>query len=469
MGQLSNGPPRSFCMRSYAHLVAETKQRKRRRRDAITAPLDERGVASLSEDWTQPGRIVLASANDTRFTYWLLPDRPSALFCLASLPAIERQWFYMIEADRPIYAYLDFDCGATAAYTADSWAAAVRLCAVLFTGFVAATYARFVSDAGWRFYDASTDSKWSAHAHSRIVFANVADLKDAATRFHAWLRCRRAARDPLVMPLFFARRNDAACIFDHAVYTERPFRLPLNRKKLSATNFLRPAYGTPPLASQQEEIGVGFLHPDDPATPTLPRLADLLAARRRITAILRPVGDISAQIDAAVRAVWTGELDAPPIVQEPVQVMPAMRRALISAAGGIIEIAAFHMHRGEPLSNWDGRAAVLQTAQAMLPDMIGSLAGTLFPLDVCVVTSDFTLAFAFVALILYANAWLADGAADIDAWMAADGHAMPEGFAAAAAFDALRRDAPAVLPIPENAVTVDCMCLAARSPFDRGP
>lgn len=451
-------------MTPFSHLVAERKHRRRRKDDV--APIPDSQIAELSSEWTVPGRVVLATAAYTGYTYYLPPSHDAALFVVAASPAIDRQWFYMIEAARPVYAFLDFDCGAVAAYTADSWAAAVRLCAVLFAGFAAATFMARCDTEPWRFYDASTPSKWSAHAHSRIVFASIADLHDVAARFFTWLRRRHAARDPLVAPLFFASsRAPAACIVDHSVYTERPFRLPLNRKSLGAQNYLQPAYGTAPLPTPQDEIAAGFLHPP-PDTPTLPPYASVVAARRTITAALRPVGDLSAQIDEAIRGVWTGDTATLPLEQDTLDIAPATRRALVSTVGAFIEVSALQVYRGAPLTAWDGRAQLVSAAATMVPDLVGALAGTITNLDVCVVTADFLLAYAFVVLILRPHAWLAAASTDLDAWLAADEHTLPPAFDAPAAFDALRRDAPVVLPVPENAITLDCMILTDHSPFD---
>lgn len=452
-------------MTPYRLLVAERKQRRRRGDDL---PVPDSAIASLSSEWHVPGRIVLAAATQAHFTYYLPPSRDAALFLVASSPIVDRQWFYVIEANKPVYAYLDFDCDTPGAYTAATWAAAVQRCAVLFAGFVAATFLCPSNTDGWRFYDASTERKWSAHAHSRIVFASIADMREVAQRFCAWLRRRHAESDPLVAPLFFvSRRSPAACIVDGSVYTERPFRLPLNRKAINVANYLQPAYGTQPYESMLDEINAGFLHPS-PDTPTLPPFSAIVAARRDITAALRPVGDSSAQVDAAIRAVWRGPADVPPIVQDPAEITPATRRALMSVAGGFIEAAALQLYRDAPLSEWDGRTQVLLAASSMVPDLVGVLAdiGGIVNLNVCVKTTDFRLAHAFVALILRTHAWIAAGTDNVDAWLAAGECVLPDGLDVAAAFDALRRDAPSVLPVPENAVTLDCMKLATHSPFD---
>jgi len=158
----------------------------------------------------------------------------------------------------------------------------------------------------------------------------------------------------------------------------------------------------------------------------------------------------------------------PPIVQDPAEITPATRRALMSVAGGFIEAAALQLYRDAPLSEWEGRTQVLLAASSMVPDLVGVLAdiGGIVNLNVCVKTTDFRLAHAFVALILRTHAWIAAGTDNVDAWLAAGECVLPDGLDVAAAFDALRRDAPSVLPVPENAVTLDCMKLATHSPFD---
>jgi hypothetical protein len=428
----------------FTHLVPANarRQRRRARGTAENPPVSDACVAALSAAWHVVGREVLAIAMPGgHFNYLLPPSAADAAFLVAAAGATDRHLFYVIEAARPVYAYLDFDCAEVARYTPDTWAAAVRQCAALFGFFVDALFLGGAPAHEWRFYDASTSTKWSAHAHSRTLFASVSELAGVVARFMTWLRLRRAARDPAVKPLFFRRRSGRACIMDGAVYTERPFRLPLNRKQHDAHNWLRPAYGTAPLATHNDEVAVGFIHPPHGADATpLPTIDALLTMRRRLVAALRAPGDASTLIDAALRAVWPGGVPDARVEQEGGGELSAIER---SAAAGIIELAA--LYYAAPLAEWPLRTQLAATARVFGGDLVASFAMQFGvaggePLG----ATDVYQACGFVALVLRAGP-----PADV-----------------AAAWAAWRRDAHLVLPIPENTVTLDCLRLTDRSPFD---
>ena len=424
----------------FTHLVPHNvrRQRRRARQAADAPPVSDDCVASLSSAWHVVGREVLAIATAKgQFNYMLPPSAADAAFLVAAAGATDRHMFYVIEAARPVYAYLDFDCCEVACYTADTWAAAVLRCTALFGHFVDALFLGGApSPHEWRFYDASTAVKWSAHAHSRTLFASVAELAGVVARFMTWLRLRRAARDPAVKPLFFRRRTGRACIMDGAVYTERPFRLPLNRKKHDADNWLRPAYGTAPLASQLDEVAVGFIHPPHGADVVpLPTVDTLLTMRRRLASVLRAPGDTSALIDAALRAVWPGGVPDEPIVQEDTAPLGPAER---SAAAGMIELAA--LYYAQPLAEWPLRTKLAGAARVFGSDLVASFAMQ-FGIDAApAAATDVYHACGFVALVLRAGS-----SADMAAW---------------------RRDAHLVLPIPDNTIPLDCLRLTDRSPFD---
>jgi hypothetical protein len=466
----------------YTHLVPPSTRTKRRRKpdpattEELDAPKSDSCVATLSAAWHVPGREVIASvAPSGHFFYMLPPSVDDALFLVAAAGIYDRHLFYMIERDRPVYAFLDFDCQQPDAFTPDSWAAAVRRGIVLFSCFVDALFTRHIAEPGWRMYDASTDTKWSAHAHSRILFASVRELRDVISRFCVWLHAHKA----LAAPFFFRKPPSArtgvsgiGCIIDSSVYTERPFRLPLNRKKVGIDNWLRPAYGTAPLAAAIDEIRVGFIHPPaGAAVEPLPTIEAVLDVRRTLLATLRtPAADASAQIDAALHGVWR----PPPLATEHTTQTDAaaMSGAERSLASGLIEMAALHHFRGRPLSEWPQRTQVVEVAREWAGSMLRVAAAQVqldgVALEPAADEAELCRAFGFVALVLRAPAWTDAPDVDINAWL--DGHCgacVPAAIDQAAAWTAWRREAHQTLLLPENAIMLDCLRLTDASPFDR--
>jgi len=435
-------------------------------------PRSDDCVASLSDAWRVPGREIIAAATPHgSFRYALPPSPDAALFLVAASGSADRQLFYVIEHDRPVYAFLDFDCAQTAAYTPASWAAAVRRCAVLFTCFVETLFTLHTTDHEWRFYDASTGTKWSAHAHSRLLFANIGELKDVVGRFSTWLRAGNGTRNAAITPLFFHAPPDIACIMDAKVYTERPFRLPLNRKLPKADNWLRPAYGTAPLASAIDEIRVGFLHPPAgaPVTP-LPTMTAVLDMRRALMAVLRVAAvNVPAQVDAALRMVWPLTPAGPCTEQTDGGAVDATERSVI---GWLIEASALHFYRQTPLHEWAQRMELVEVAREMARDVLGlaadrlSLDGVTLALDRA--DAEIHRTFAFAMLVLRTQAWHDDAAVDVNAWLNGQVAAsVSASFDQTAAWTAWRREAHQTLLMPENAVTLDCLRLTDVSPFDR--
>lgn len=216
-----------------------------------------------------PHRVMLVRQTALGFRYWLFPNAASAAWQVAQSARADRQWFFQIEAARPVYAYLDIDRRAAGSYSREQFHRACRHAVRLFARFVEAYYARQLwshqhqgddnVDEHWFLYDASTEHKWSMHAHSqRVQWDSVDELHTVVDAFLRWLRREHAVapRGAAVHELF-ARDQ---CMIDGSVYTKRPFRLPYNRKSPHDDNVLYPLHAVRD-DEQQRDILRGFVHP----------------------------------------------------------------------------------------------------------------------------------------------------------------------------------------------------------------
>lgn len=235
-------------------------------------------TAACHEFYGAPGTVMLASTTPRPMTYWLMPNERRALWTAAHSPRSALQFFYMIEAGRPVTLYCDFDAPGHVYSTAAEFRDAVLLCCSYLARFLDALYGcrlhRRHYDGRWRLFEANVAAgparaaKWSMHVHTRLVFEDVHVLNGVMQRFVALLRSGLRTVDPRLRRLFYSRRGVAdECVMDDRVYNARPFRLPLNRKSGALNNFLRPLE---PDARPEDTVRWGFVHPPEPlAVPPL--------------------------------------------------------------------------------------------------------------------------------------------------------------------------------------------------------
>lgn len=263
---------------SYRHLRREAVGKKRA---ALPHEEDTRQIAECSDLFATAERVVLAVSVPPRVTYArpaaagakrpqdnmeyvLAPTAAAAVALVCNTPPPDRCYFFLIEPERPVYAYLDFDARA-AAFPQFASYAAFRAAAMhgvgAFAHFVDALYGVSLRkldryDGAWHLYEACTADKWSIHAHAAVLFDSVATLRAVVQRFVAALR-DLARTHAATRERFFAPRGDD-CIIDCAVYTSRPFRLPWCCKTRGASNYLRPLA---PAASMAADVLRAFVHP----------------------------------------------------------------------------------------------------------------------------------------------------------------------------------------------------------------
>jgi hypothetical protein len=202
-------------------------------------------------------------------TYWVVPNVDWALHKVANAPAGDHQYFYVVESDRPVALYADFDAPRAHFASYGEFRNAVTLCLAYLCRFLDASYGVTLSqnhyDGEWRLFEACSATKWSMHAHCRLCFRNVALLNSLIARFIALIgRSALRRHDSRLSSLFYekhSKRTSATerhCILDCAVYNSRPFRLPHCRKSVTATNYLRPLL--PEAEGMRADIRWGFAH-----------------------------------------------------------------------------------------------------------------------------------------------------------------------------------------------------------------
>lgn len=410
-----------------------------------------------------PRRVMLVLHRGRGFSYWLFPDADSAAWQVANSARADRQWYFQIEADRPVFPFMDFDRKPSRHYTAVRFEAACRLITVLFGGFVNAYFARRVwigTADDWRFYCATTDKKFSMHAHAQcVLFANASELQAVIASFLRWLQhCRDWAPTGQIATELF---HDGKCILDGAVYTKRPFRLPYNRKTSNEQNFLLPLQ---PGATQDDDIRWGFIHPiETPAgMSALPTQADLRRVRSACANALRfdafPAvwgDDARALLEQLLKRASANVLDAVPADSLELEVDlsdAAFRRRLLLYTAMECERMLLH--------------------DAILPDCAQLLSRAVercresvtewATIKVCCVHTDDLCALQTLNTVepFVASAHLfllSANKTELDCGQISQCALMP--------IEELRRHSANVFLVPENAVTVDCMRIALNDPF----
>jgi len=278
-------------------------------------PVDAATVAASSPYYdltAYPERVVLASVVPAIYTYWIFPSAAEASEFVANSMMHERLWFFCIEKKRPVFAYMDFD-RPSAGQSVGSFVGATRRAVALFCCYVTATYGFSAVrdddtyDGSWWFYESCTADKLSIHAHSRMAFVDVDALSQVAKGFQRWLVVLHEADDRRTHGLFFVTKRGAQkCIVDFAVYTKRPFRLPLNRKGVDARNYLRPLERSS--LSQVDHILRGFIHPFDGCRPRLmlPSPSELMRVRslQPDPMAVHSIADASRELSLYVRKAY---------------------------------------------------------------------------------------------------------------------------------------------------------------------
>ena len=252
-----------------------------------------------------PGRVIIASTSPWPYRYRLVCNAQRAIAeQLAFKDFVAPQDFYLIERNRPVRCYFDFDCGAdelmcdTAGIDERQFIVDCANTIVYFCCYVDALWpacrggsGRAFYDGQWRLYSACmpslAGSKLSVHAHADLLFADVKHLRWVVRRFVALMGHLRDHGFAGAARMF--KRNGRS-VLDTAVCTTRPFRLPLNRKSaLAPYNYLWPVAleRQQPLDDRPDyHLACGFVHPDPSihANISLPLHvlpADLLPTRQR--------------------------------------------------------------------------------------------------------------------------------------------------------------------------------------------
>ena len=453
----------------------------------------EREIASQSPYYDRvayPERVLLCTNALTQYTYWLFPTAEDAAIHVANSIVDSRQWFFCIEQQRTAFFYMDFDRDPGMGVA--EFLLLVRRGAALFCCFVDALYgftpaSRPIEMAQWWFYQACTATKLSAHAHSRIAFANVEVMREVMARFRAWMDWRCEQGDTDMERFYFAKRSKGkptkrTCMIDFAVYTKRPFRLPLNRKNTNTYNYLQPVE---PDASvgQVEEILRGFIHPheNEDALNPLPHPDELVRIRSAwpSPATVNHLDALSCAISALVLTAYQLPQGRPfcQAVDNPwrmraalAALTPPQRTMLLSTIGHIVERVAlldtvdfldFHM-RGSILQvAWehcepapgDGLVACARESNIVVS-----------PIAACPL-HDILLQRAYVALELRRRV-LFQHEQPLGDFL----EARAEWSLEATGMEEFRLAAPTFLCIPFAHIPLACFELARASPFSRvGP
>lgn len=245
--------------------------------------------------------ILVTSAARFPYNYGLFCSAQRAIRELCS-GALAPQFFALIEDDtRPVRCYFDFDAPPAELYdpacTQEQFVIDCANTVVYFCLYVDALLMRptcyFYDPRRWSFYSACTRAKFSVHAHSDLVFANVTQLRTIVQRFVQLMECLRQHDNFEGARRMFMRNGKS--VLDQKVYTPRPFRLPLNRKTQQSNNYLWPVAlhgqaqpGDDDRPAMAQHLANGFIHPD-PSIHTGLRLPlehntlslDLISIRRR--------------------------------------------------------------------------------------------------------------------------------------------------------------------------------------------
>lgn len=259
-------PPPPLRALTFRYLRLVHKQHPQTEEDQLRA---RRQTAECSDLYARAGRVLLASTVPRTMTYWVVPNVDWALRMVANAPQGDQQYFYMVESDRPVTLYADFDAPRKQFASYGEFRSAVCLCVAYLCRFLDITCGVNLAlrhyDGEWRLFEACSTSKWSIHAHCRLGFRNVALLHTLVTRFLALLSgSAMRHHDPRVAQLFYLKRGkktgamEPHCIMDATVYNARPFRLPHCRKTVSSSNYLRPLL--PEKAGMRADIRWGFVH-----------------------------------------------------------------------------------------------------------------------------------------------------------------------------------------------------------------
>jgi hypothetical protein len=253
------------------HLVFRALKTERTAQTDEQAQRQQQTFAMHNEFYGAPGTVLLASSIPRQMTYYLMPSLDYALAYFNTLSAAEMQWFFLVEGNRPVSLYIDFD-GAPALFdSARHFHSSVALCIAYLTRFLDACY--YTADGGddlaqshydgeWRLFDSSIEAKWSMHAHCRLMFQSVRVLAGVMQSFVSLLETELQHHDPRLKCLFGAASDagQQSCILDMSVYNAngRLFRMPLSRKTSRDSNPLLPLCRTDSVA---DAIRWGVVHP----------------------------------------------------------------------------------------------------------------------------------------------------------------------------------------------------------------
>lgn len=446
--------------------------------------IDDGAIAAYSPFYSRvdyPDRVVLASTTPSMYCYTICDSPESTVRMIASCPPCDRQWFYYLEKDRPVYAYADFDLAVEdnhAGFTRPTFLACARDLISRFEHFTAAWYSLVSLDAyndgggEWRWFDATTDEKFSLHAHSHLLFPDVATLNTVVQAFREYLLWAEQYDAAALTRCFFSTPKQPSLrrlIMDTNVYNKRPFRTPYSRKHLRTNAYLLPLCLD---ADQMDDLRWCMPHAVDPDAPVLPT-ADAVYETRRLCALaLLPTSFPRADLIALARdlhallvSVWRfgdtgGAVACSQLFTAPEHEARATHtfctadadiraRALwLGVVGELIIVLGLHMHA--PLNKCSARERLISETETLF-DGAHSLTALAATLDVAnddrlpadAVVRDFSLALAFAR----AHMPHVSNAVTADEWRS---------FCTAA---------PSFLPVPDCAKTLAQMRLAHRDPF----
>jgi hypothetical protein len=467
---------------------------ERENQDAVNERIAER--SPYYDRALFPRRVLLAASArkverdrhwHVKFTFAIADSPETAAHFIASCSAYDRQWYYVVEKDRPVHAYADFDLAHDATdaekYTRESFLEMARDMIARFERFTAAWYSLADLDsygaaaAEWRWFDASTSRKHSLHAHSRLLFPSVDTYNEVVTAFLRYLLWAERYEGATLTRCFFTRAGVRFLVMDTSVYTKRPFRTPYSRKTWDDSNWLLPLDGRH-RRDQVDDLLWCMPHALEPGERALPTAKQVRKTRKRCAVALLlapPRADLYAlaqDLHDLLVSVWrSGNLGPAQACEQWFKSdrqeeratrafcsrEPSDDRALWTAmVAELVAFIALHTADDESLYATDMRGRLLMsTGGKMLKrsrtlDTLVKLTGidtTVSPVPPTPVTGDFSIAMAFCRAHL--PSVRRDRLAD-DEWRS---------FCASAAH---------FLPIPDCLRTISQMRLAKNDPFGAG-